>query len=135
MSGLLTWKEMAAQLKVEEHAFRKANWRQFPHTFVGTGRDLRSVRFVWHDNLSHLKIEGGEDVSNAIHKSREAGLPSQNQISESSVHQGWIHNQGSRQGLDGRRKTPFKNNSKSAANDPGDKTDVLRRLRGISDRQ
>ena len=33
----------------------KGIWRDFPHVFVGAGKDLRSARFIVDDVLEHLK--------------------------------------------------------------------------------
>ncbi len=36
-------------------------WRQFPHVFVGQGRDLRAARFNIHDVWAYLTQARGEN--------------------------------------------------------------------------
>ena len=54
MRELITPQEMAERLSVEYGTFRRTNWRNYPHIFIGKGRTLRSVRFMWESDLSHL---------------------------------------------------------------------------------
>lgn len=56
---ILTWTEFARRLGVKEETFRRLNWRVYRHIFVGKSRNLRSARFAWHDDGSHLCWEGG----------------------------------------------------------------------------
>lgn len=72
-ADILNSHQMAERLNMTWEAFRRTNWRTYPHTWVGTGRDLRSARFVWYEDCSHLRIEGG-DVHISVHESREEGL-------------------------------------------------------------
>ena len=102
-ADLLNSHQMAEKLGVTWEAFRKSNWRTYPHTWVGLGRDLRSARFVWYEDCSHLKIEGGGDVGNSIHQSREEGLQSGVRDSGAESYQGRIPNLGERKRLDIRR--------------------------------
>ena len=60
---LLDWKEFAKRLGVKEETFRRFRWRVYRHTFVGNGRNLRSARFAWHEDGSHLEWHGGPGVA------------------------------------------------------------------------
>lgn len=48
---------LGTALLCSAHTIRKF-WRELPHFFVGTGKDLRSARFVVDDVLNHLKQRG-----------------------------------------------------------------------------
>lgn len=133
-SELLTWEEMAHRLREHPQSFRKSNWRRYPHTFVGQGRNLRCARFLWHDDLSHLRVEVAH-VNNALSESREESLPGENKVSQPSIYKVRVQDPGGRENMDGRRKAAAKKNSWPASGDGGDKTDVLRRLRLVSGRQ
>ena len=74
MSEILTAHEMAIRLKIDFDAFRKTNWKKYKHLFVGTGKTLRSARFIWTSDLSHLDMEV-ENVDSSLYAGRETGLP------------------------------------------------------------
>ncbi len=45
---------LAKELKCSKSLLRKV-WREYPHFFVGVGRDLRGARFDVNDVLAYLK--------------------------------------------------------------------------------
>jgi hypothetical protein len=48
--------ELAMELKTSHHTLKK-NWRNFPHFFIGDGRNLKGARFIVSEVVEHLKIE------------------------------------------------------------------------------
>ena len=68
MSEILTAHEMAIRLKIDFDAFRKTNWKKCNHLFVGTGKTLRSARFIWTSDLSHLGTTEAAVASSSAEK-------------------------------------------------------------------
>ena len=102
MRELITPQEMAERLSVEYGTFRRTNWRNYPHIFIGKGRTLRSVRFMWESDLSHLRIEV-KNVDQSIYEERPENVPSEIQIQRDSILQVGLHLEGSRSGMDSQR--------------------------------
>lgn len=72
---LLDWKEFAKRLGVKEETFRRFNWRTYRHIFVGNGRNLRSARFAWHEDGSHLEWKGGPACNGYTGNESDTGTP------------------------------------------------------------
>ncbi|MCB8572052.1 hypothetical protein LJE06_13220 [Bilophila wadsworthia] len=102
MRELITPQEMAERLSVEYGTFRRTNWRNYPHIFIGKGRTLRSVRFMWESDLSHLRIEV-KNGDQSIYEERSENVPSEIQIQRDSILQVGLHLEGSRSGMDSQR--------------------------------
>lgn len=102
MRELITPQEMAERLSVEYGTFRRTNWRTYPHIFIGKGRTLRSVRFMWESDLSHLRIEV-KNGDQSIYEERTENVPSEIQIQRDSILQVGLHLEGSRSGMDSQR--------------------------------
>ena len=130
-ADLLNSHQMAAKLDMTWEAFRKSDWRVYPHTWVGTGRDLRSARFVWYEDCSHLKIEGGGDVGSSIHEGRKEGVPGGIRVSGPESHQGRVSDSGGRKRLDFRRKKASEGRGKESSADADGEIDVFRRIRKV----
>lgn len=119
---------MAERLNMTWEAFRRTNWRVYPHTWVGTGRDLRSARFVWYEDCSHLKIEGGGDVSNSLHQSREEGIQSGIRVPGAEVHSGRISDTRGRKRLDFSGKKASEKRGQEPSDYEDGSIDVFRRV-------
>jgi hypothetical protein len=59
---ILNTAAMCERLQISRETFRGI-WRQFPHIFAGTGRDLRSARFTWDENSLMEAANGNQEVS------------------------------------------------------------------------
>jgi len=75
-------------LNASPHTIKK-RWRDFPHFFVGMGKDLRSARFDVPEVLMHLK-EVSQNVT--IQRPRKKNMDRKIQISEKTVHKERIPN-------------------------------------------
>lgn len=126
-ADLLNSRQMAERLGMGWEAFRKGRWRMYPHTFVGMGRDLRSARFLWYEDCSHLRIEGG-DVHISVHESREEGLQGGIRVPGDAPHEGRIQDARRRQrlGVHRKEKVKIRGEESAAASDLG--IDVFRRI-------
>ncbi|MEI3454927.1 MAG: hypothetical protein V8Q91_16345 [Bilophila wadsworthia] len=102
MRELITPQEMAERLSVEYGTFRRTNWRNYPHIFIGKGRTLRSVRFMWESDFLNLRIEV-KNGDQSIYEERPENVPSEIQIQRDSILQVGLHLEGSHSGMDSQR--------------------------------
>lgn len=107
MSELITPREMAERLSIEYETFRRTNWRIYPHIFVGKGRTLRSVRFMWASDFSHLQIEV-KDGDQSIYEGWPENIQSEVQVQRNSILKVGLHVEGGCSGMDSQRKTKNK---------------------------
>jgi len=59
MDSIVDIAGLAGVLKISVRTLKK-RWQEFPHFFVGVGRNLKSARFDIGDVLSHLKAKDYE---------------------------------------------------------------------------
>ena len=74
-------------LKIEPRTLRDL-WREFPHFFVGRGRDLRSVRFDAKDVIQYLKERDYEPMV----RQKKKALEGEVLVSKPTILQGDVQN-------------------------------------------
>ena len=72
---------LATTLKASHHTLKK-NWRDFPHFFIGDGKNLKGARFVVPEVIEHLKKEA-RHVS--VERSKKKSLDCQIQTQQQAV--------------------------------------------------
>ena len=94
----LTYKQLAEYFQVDSSTIRKV-WHKLPHYFVGTGRNLKTVRFDLTDVLNFMKNRDYVDleIQNLAQSNK---VQSQVQISGTDLPSSRVHDASSRSGMD-----------------------------------
>jgi len=68
-------------LLISESTLKKT-WTEYPHFYIGTGRDLRGARFIVEDVINYLRsrdyAESGQNQKNVDRQSSHKRLSDQN---------------------------------------------------------
>ena len=92
---------LAKELKCSISLLRKV-WREYPHFFIGIGRDLRGARFDVDDVLAHLKERGNYGC---LEEQEPRMVGGQVPAPGRTVQKGGLHDQASGGAMGGPKKT------------------------------
>jgi len=120
MDKIVNIQELASILKASPHTLRK-NWRDFPHFFIGDGKNLKGARFILSEVIEHLKKEA-RYVS--VERSKKKCLDRQIQTQQKAVQKRGIQD---KIGSSGMGSSETRRNRKSI----GTGTDPFNLLSGV----
>ncbi|WP_160713384.1 hypothetical protein [Halodesulfovibrio sp. MK-HDV] len=103
--------EMAELVKMSKGSLAGV-WKQWPHFYVGTGRNAKGARFIPADVIAYLYENGGFDVRNSLPNQEGATLQGRSVSGRSrGQNKTRVSNQksGSSVGTDGNKKTYYEN--------------------------
>ena len=81
MNQIVNIYELATILKASHHTLKK-KWRDFPHFFIGDGKNLKGARFIISEVIEHLKKEASH-VS--VERSKKKSMDCQIQTQQKTV--------------------------------------------------